>query len=101
MAGEQRVRGVGHRRDALGVGMHRVKRAAFGFTSFRNYRIRSPLSAGKPNWDLPGLGHTRLKSVVPACGDAETTSPPRRSAMSLTVGISAYWPKRRSAATRG
>ena len=30
----------------------RVKRAAFGFTSFRNYRIRSLLYAGKPNWDL-------------------------------------------------
>ena len=30
----------------------RVKRAAFGFTSFRNYRVRSLLYAGKPNWDL-------------------------------------------------
>lgn len=30
----------------------RVKRAAFGFTSFRNYRIRSLLYAGKPNWEL-------------------------------------------------
>ena len=30
----------------------RVKRAAFGFTSFRNYRIRSVLYAGKPNWGL-------------------------------------------------
>jgi len=27
-------------------------RAAFGFTSFRNHRIRSHLYAGKPNWDL-------------------------------------------------
>jgi transposase len=30
----------------------RVKRAAFGFTSFRNYRVRSLLYAGKPNWAL-------------------------------------------------
>ena len=30
----------------------RVKRAAFGFTSFRNYRVRSLLYAGKPNWSL-------------------------------------------------
>jgi hypothetical protein len=30
----------------------RVKRSAFGFTSFRNYRIRSLLYAGKLNWDL-------------------------------------------------
>jgi len=30
----------------------RVKRVAFGFRSFRNYRVRSLLYAGKPNWDL-------------------------------------------------
>jgi transposase len=30
----------------------RVKRTAFGFRSFRNYRIRSLLYAGKPNWSL-------------------------------------------------
>jgi transposase len=30
----------------------RVKRGAFGFTSFRNYRIRSLLYAGKPRWAL-------------------------------------------------
>jgi transposase len=30
----------------------RVKRGAFGFTSFRNYRVRSLLYAGKPNWGL-------------------------------------------------
>lgn len=32
----------------------RVKGAAFGFTSFRNYRIRSLLRVGKPGWDLLG-----------------------------------------------
>ena len=30
----------------------RVKRAAFGFTSFRNYRIRALLYTGNPNWEL-------------------------------------------------
>ncbi len=30
----------------------RVKRAAFGFTNFANYRIRALLYAGKPNWAL-------------------------------------------------
>lgn len=30
----------------------RVKRVAFGFTNFRNYRVRILLYAGKPNWDL-------------------------------------------------
>lgn len=29
-----------------------VKRIAFGFTSFRNYRSRTLLYAGRPNWDL-------------------------------------------------
>ena len=40
----------------------RVKRVAFGFTSFRNYRIRTLLYAGKPNWQL-------LATITP------TTSP--------------------------
>jgi transposase len=30
----------------------RVKRTAFGFTSFRNYRVRALLYAGKPRWAL-------------------------------------------------
>ena len=30
----------------------RVKRAAFGFTNFDNYRIRALLYAGKPDWTL-------------------------------------------------
>jgi hypothetical protein len=30
----------------------RIKRVAFGFTRFRNYRIRTLLYAGRPNWDL-------------------------------------------------
>jgi transposase len=38
--------------EAMNNLIKRVKRAAFGFTSFRNYRIRSLLYAGKPNWNL-------------------------------------------------
>jgi transposase len=30
----------------------RVKRAAFGFTNFRSFRVRVLLYAGRPNWDL-------------------------------------------------
>ena len=30
----------------------RVKRVAFGIVNHRNYRIRTLLYAGKPNWDL-------------------------------------------------
>ena len=29
-----------------------IKRVAFGFTNFNNYRIRALLYAGKPNWTL-------------------------------------------------
>jgi transposase len=38
--------------EAINNLIKRVKRVAFGFTSFRNYRIRSLLYAGRPNWDL-------------------------------------------------
>jgi transposase len=44
--------------EAVNSLIKRVKRAAFGFTSFCNYRIRSLLYAGKPNWDL-------LATVIP------------------------------------
>ncbi|MGA2307868.1 MAG: hypothetical protein ABSH29_27320 [Acidimicrobiales bacterium] len=30
----------------------RVKRAAFGFRTFRNFRVRALLYAGKPRWSL-------------------------------------------------
>lgn len=36
-----------------------AQRAAFGFTRFRNYRIRSLLCAGNPNWDLLAAFITR------------------------------------------
>jgi hypothetical protein len=40
----------------------RVKRAAFGFTSFPNYRIRSLLYAGRPNWRF-------LTTIAPRWGE--------------------------------
>ena len=45
-AGEQRPT------EAANNLIKRIKRAAFGFTNFRNYRVRVLLDAGKPNWDL-------------------------------------------------
>ena len=30
----------------------RIKRVGFGFTNFKNYRLRSLHHAGRPNWDL-------------------------------------------------
>ena len=38
--------------EAVNNLIKRVKRIAFGFRRFRNYRIRALLYAGKPNWDL-------------------------------------------------
>jgi len=38
--------------EAMSNLIKRVKLAAFGFRSFRNYRIRVLLYAGKPNWLL-------------------------------------------------
>ena len=38
--------------EAVNNLVKRVKRTAFGFTSFRNYRVRSLLYAGKPNLSL-------------------------------------------------
>ena len=41
--------------EAVNNLIKRVKRGAFGFTNFDNYRIRSLLYAGKPNWSLLGV----------------------------------------------
>ena len=38
--------------EAVNNLVKRVKRAAFGFTSFRNFRVRALLYAGRPNWSL-------------------------------------------------
>ena len=38
--------------------LKRVKRGAFGFRSFRHYRVRTLLYAGRPDWSL-------LASVTP------------------------------------
>jgi transposase len=38
--------------EAVNNLIKRVKRVAFGFTSFWNYQIRSLLYSGKTNWDL-------------------------------------------------
>ncbi len=43
--------------EALNNLIERIKRIGFGFTNFRNYRIRALLYAGKPNWRT-------LKSIV-------------------------------------
>jgi transposase len=38
--------------EAINNLIKRVKRVAFGFRTFRHYRIRSPLYAGRPDWTL-------------------------------------------------
>lgn len=44
--------------EAVNNLVKRVKRAAFGFRSFRSFRVRALLYAGKPNWSL-------LETVTP------------------------------------
>ena len=44
--------------EAVNNLIKRVKRAAFGFTKFRHYRIRALLYAGKPDW-------SQLQTVSP------------------------------------
>ena len=58
--------------EAVNNLIKRVKRAAFGFTSFRNYRIRSLLYAGKTQLGPARYHHTPLKSEEP-------TNPARNS----------------------
>jgi transposase len=38
--------------EAINNLMKRIKRVGFGFRSFRHYRVRVLLYAGRPNWDL-------------------------------------------------
>ncbi|MEZ5383169.1 MAG: transposase [Microthrixaceae bacterium] len=38
--------------EAVNNLLKRIKRVAFGFRNFANYRIRALLYAGKPNWAL-------------------------------------------------
>ncbi|MCP3881327.1 MAG: transposase [Sulfitobacter sp.] len=54
-----RARATNGPAEAINNLVKRVKRVAFGFRSFRNYRVRSLLYAGRPNWDL-------LATVTPA-----------------------------------
>ncbi|MCP3911745.1 MAG: transposase [Actinomycetia bacterium] len=47
-----RTRATNGPAEAINNLVKRVKRVAFGFRSFPNYRIRSLLYAGRPNWAL-------------------------------------------------
>jgi len=40
--------------ESLNNLIKRIKRIGFGFTNFKNYRIRALLYAGKPNWRVLG-----------------------------------------------
>ena len=48
--------------EAVNNLIKRVKRAAFGFRNFANYRIRALLYASGPNWDLlPTLNPAEIR----------------------------------------
>ena len=51
--------------EAVNNLIKRVKRIAFGFRNFANYRIRSLLYAGRPQLGAPRHHHTPLISDVP------------------------------------
>ena len=52
--------------EAVNNLIKRIKRMAFGFSRFRNYRIRTLLYAGRPNWSLLATITPRwLKSEEP------------------------------------
>ena len=44
--------------EAMNNLVKRVKRVAFGFSNFRNYRVRALLYAGKPDW-------SKLSTITP------------------------------------
>jgi hypothetical protein len=52
--------------------MKRIKRVAFGFRRFRNYRIRTLLYARRPNWDLLATITPRRNPKRPICRTATT-----------------------------
>jgi transposase len=48
--------------EAVNNLIKRVKRAAFGFRNFGNYRIRALLYPGAPNWELlPTLNPAQIR----------------------------------------
>ncbi len=62
------IAAAARRRYRLGNG-GAVKRVAFGFRRFVNYRIRALLYAGRPNWDLLAtIAPRSLKREAPAKG---------------------------------
>lgn len=57
--------------EAMNSLIKRVKRVAFGFRRFRNYRLRVLLYAGAPNWD-------RLATITPDHTPIKSEAPPKR-----------------------
>ena len=47
--------------EAMNNLVKRVKRVAFGFSNFRNYRVRALLYAGKPHWSKVVDDHTLVR----------------------------------------
>ena len=47
--------------ESLNNLIKRIKRIGFGFRSFKNYRIRALLYAGRPNWRVLGLDRRPMR----------------------------------------
>ncbi|MCQ3815076.1 MAG: transposase, partial [Acidimicrobiia bacterium] len=76
----------------------RIKRVAFGFTNFNNYRIRALLYAGKPNWTLlethtptQNAKRTIQKGGWSELGRAPPRSPHRGRPPSLDAPHNGVW----------
>ncbi len=70
-----------------------MKHVAFGFRSFCNYRVRAPLYASKPNWDL--LATIRLHTnylVVDRTSNTSWTIARRRDSVSPPTCFPRMWP---------
>ena len=63
----------------------RVKRAAFGFSSFRNFRVRALLYAGKPDWSL-------LETITPVWGGRRHRFERNRTFAAATRSLKASTP---------
>ncbi len=70
--------------DPGGEVINRVRRVGFGFTRFRNYRIRLLLYAGKPNRDLLATITPPLKSEEPSIPPAAACAPSKRTGPELS-----------------
>jgi hypothetical protein len=78
--------------EAVNNLIQRVKRVAFGFTRFRNCRIRVLRYAGRPKWDLSQSSNPT--DVGPPKERSSPADPTRSSSIEALPGVSVSGPPR-------